>query len=341
MEIFKRIAGVLSGTCSSQEKEELEVWRKEVPANEEEFCKFKKVWDAASPLSRFRPDTEKAWNKVNACILQQKSISAEKTQKSVVPFYRSPLAIAAAVGLFVVAAGLLLMNRPGILSSEDQKLAVTETKAGEKNTLTLADGSRIWLNEKSKFLYPASFDGHSRVVKLEGEAFFEVAEQPDKPFVVLAGAGKIKVLGTSFNIDTKEQLIVQVSSGTVSFSATESEKSLTLMAGDAAVLKGNTPEMVKQDPNFLSWKTGEFVFEDSPVKEVFRSLEEYYGVELSAASAEILNCRLFARFQEQPLEEVLKVLSLTLNLKYEYQPGQAEVVFSHQAQAQSCSPAVP
>lgn len=341
MEIFKRIAGVLSGTCSSQEKEELEAWRKEVPANEEEYCKFKKVWDAATPLSRFRPDTEKAWNKVNACILQQKSMTTEKTRKSAVPFYRTPWAIAAAVGLFVVAAGLLLMNRPGILSSDDHKMAVTETKAGEKNTLTLADGSRIWLNENSKFVYPESFDSQPRVVKLEGEAFFEVAEQPDKPFIVLAGAGKIKVLGTSFNIDTKGQVNVQVSSGKVSFSAVESEKTLTLTAGDAAFLKGNTPEMVKQDPNFLSWKTGEFVFEDSRLKEVFRSLEEYYGVKISATSAEILNCRLFARFQEQPLEEVLKVLSLTLNLTYDYQPGQTRVVFSHQPQAQRCSPAVP
>lgn len=341
MEIFERIASVLSGSCSLQDKKELDAWRKKAPANEKEYCRLKKIWEAAVKPAQFKPDADLAWKKVNNCIFKQESPANRNMEQKNIPLYRKPFAIAAAVALLVLGTGYFLLSPPAGLSGPGSSLAAVETKAFEKQSFTLPDGSRIWLNENSILYYPEEFEVNFREVKLKGEAYFEVAHQPEKPFIIRAGAGKVQVLGTSFNLEAKEQVKIQVTEGRVSFSGEDSDKTLTLTAGEAALLSGNNLSTEKQEPNFMSWKTGEFVFEDSQLKEVFHTLEEYYAVKISVASSEILKCRLFARFQQQPLEEVLKVLSLTLNLAYDYEPGQTEVVFRQHAQAQSCSPFIP
>ena len=342
METFEKIAKVLSGTCSLQEKEELDAWRKEAVANEEEFSRFKKIWELAPPSSDFKPDVERAWHKVQTCIFNHEpEISAKKPQLSVSVF-QQPWAIAAAVAFLMLGSGIFFISKPKSFSLSGAELAVKETGAHEKQELILDDGTRIWLNDNSRIFYPASFEGPTLEVKLEGEAFFEVAHLPEKPFVIQAGQGKVQVLGTSFNLDASKGVEVQVSSGRVKFSFAEQEEknSLILTAGEAAVLEGKSIRKEKQDPNFLAWKTGEFVFEDASLDEVFTSLEKYYSIKLSAGSPELLNCRLFARFQQQPLEDVLKVVGLTLNLGYAYKPGDEQVTFYALNSKQNCSPSV-
>lgn len=343
MENFEKIANVLSGTCSMQEKEEVEAWRKEAPVNEVEFCKLKKVWEAATHSAHFKPDVESAWKKVQTCLFQQEPETSIIKQQQSIPFYRNHWAIAAAVSLIILgSAGLLFLNRQQFVSFSEEGMAVIETNEDEQQALTLADGTQIWLNRNTRISYPTKFEGSTREVKLEGEAYFEVAHLPEKPFNIQAGTAKVQVMGTSFNLEAREQVKVQVTSGSVKFSTTEAgnHHSLLLTAGDAAYLEGNTIRQEKQDPNFRAWKTGTFVFEDTPLEEVLQALEKYYNVQLSAGSADILKCRLFARFEQQPIEKVLKVLSLTLNLKYHYEPGNKEIIFHALDQGQKCSSAV-
>lgn len=338
METFDKIASFLAGDCSSQEKKELEAWRKEAPSNEEEFCKLKKIWDAATPPAQFRPDVACAWQKVQTCIHQKEGLTTMAKQP--IPLYLRSWAIAAAVAfLFLGSAVFIFTKQQAVTFSQTSAMATLETKANQKQELLLSDGTHVWLNQNSKILYPENFDGSLREIKLEGEGYFEVAHMPEKPFVIQAGAGKVQVLGTAFNLEAKEEVKIQVSEGRVRFSADEKDPktSLILEAGEAAILRGKNLQKEIQDPNFLAWRTGAFIFEDTNLKEVFKALEKYYPVKISSSSSAILNCRLFARFQQQPLEEVLKVLGLTLNLDYEYNPKNSQVTFRSLEKENNCS----
>lgn len=299
-----------SGSISPQEQEALTNWLKESPEHQKAFDDYERVWKLSSPKAT-PPDfqTGQEWLR-----LEHTLDSMDQQEK---PLYGSSwgkLKIAASIILLLGSAALLfLLNRA-------DELVIAET-GGEEIHLTLADGSEVWLNRDSRLSYPENFEGDERLVKLSGEAFFKVAHNPAKPFIVLADKAKVKVLGTSFNVKAPEQAPVAqvfVLSGKVSLSATEAEEEqVILQPGQKGILMKahNSVRMLQEEnSNVLAWKENKLVFKKATLGEVISTLEDYFDIRMQVSEPELLNCRFTGVFREPALAEVLEVLRHSLNI---------------------------
>jgi transmembrane sensor len=155
---------------------------------------------------------------------------------------------------------------------------------GKRSLLTLADGTKIWMNSGSQLSYPASFDEQTREVYLSGEAFFEVAHDPAKPFFVVTQDIRIRVLGTRFNVtsysddNTTQAVLVEgkVSAGKNRMFA----KTMELMPGERIVYDKALQSVARDKVEvslYASWIDGYLIFDREPVKEIFTRLERYYN----------------------------------------------------------------
>ena len=341
MDTFNKIANFLSGACNEQEIAELHAWRKAEPANEEEFRKFEKLWNSDPKAANFKPDVEKAWQKVSTCIFQTEEAGIEAKNNSGSHFILQPYwKVAAAVSLLLLAGFVYFLMQPIVSGAKYDGLAKLETTKKERKEVILPDGTQLWLNEKSRIYYPEEFSEHERMVHLEGEAYFEVKSMPEKPFIIHAGTGEIKVLGTAFNVQAreKEKIKLEVVNGRVQFSSTENPaSSIILGGGEAAEIKEQEVVPLRQSKNFLSWKTGEFTFENTDLQEVLTTLESYYAVGFKTTDKNILNCRLSAQFRKQSIEEVLQILDMTLNLVHSYSKENDEITLTYSGKGPHCA----
>jgi len=250
-------------------------------------------------------DLEKEWNR-------QKAMRKSKTGRSV-SFFQNLQKIAA-VALIIAITGFstyFIIN-----FSPKQELA----SGKEPISLQLKDGSEVTINRYTKITYPKDFKGDIRKVNLQGEAFFKVKRDESKEFVIESGDVTIKVLGTSFNVKAYEQselVEVSVATGKVSV-ASNVETTIILEKGEKAVYNKNTKELNKHiiiDPNYDSWKTRIFHFNNTILTEAIKTINNIYHTQIVFQSEDIKSCRITADFNNQSLESVLLVLEQTLDLK--------------------------
>lgn len=172
----------------------------------------------------------------------------------------------------------------------DRKLKI-EVPVGRRFDLTLADGTRVWLNAGSTFEYPATFDGCSeRCVYLKGEAFFEVHRDTTRPFLVNFGKNEtIRVLGTSFNVtayEDSEEHITTLASGKISFSSEDNPKPVVLVPNQQVRLNcfEGTTEICQVDASvYGAWKDGWIWFENEPLEKLATRFGRLYGIEIQVA----------------------------------------------------------
>lgn len=170
----------------------------------------------------------------------------------------------------------------------------SESSAGIFNTLSvprkgeyrvvLSDGTQVWINSESRLRYPSSFSGGERTVYLEGEAFFEVAHDSERPFTVVAGESRILALGTSFNVNAYEDngcIYATLVTGRVRVSAGHGE--VELAPGEQGIVDVATGTIDIRTVNvdvYAGWKEGLFLFEDQPLEEIMNSLARWYDLEV-------------------------------------------------------------
>ena len=231
------------------------------------------------------------------------------------------------------ASGLyLFLNVNAVYSPPDgSERSVTvehrSNPAGQKSVLFLADGSKVWLNAASKISYVKDFTNQStREVHLDGEAFFEVAHDPQKPFVVHTPGIQIKVLGTSFNVrayDEEEVITTTLVTGKVRLEQSEGQGKtfgvLELKPSQRAEFDKqsrivNVREV--QEVNADSWKEDKLVFDDESIDNVFRQMERRYRVAIHVANKGKLRCTLTATIEGESLQEVLKLLEVSHDIRY-------------------------
>lgn len=207
-----------------------------------------------------------------------------------------------------------------------QHFIVKSTQSGQKLTVFLPDGSRVKLNANSKIEYPETFTGNLRKVKLDGEAFFEVERNVDKPFIVDAGDISTRVLGTTFNIRSyPEEGVTKVilATGKVEVSSNMGDKhqSVTLEPGMKVnyIRKENKIITAKANLDELLWKEGVILFDKASRKEVFKTLEKWYGVTFDLSGYENIkdNWDYSARFDNKNLENVLQSISYVKKFSFE------------------------
>ena len=303
--------------------------------SEEEKAAFEKLIDSNSEYAQIVAASEKdlnliedyieikdkynadfAWNKVNSRITNNAKntptipLFASNKFKKVLQF----------AAMIIVVIGL------GLLSNKvyNEYLSPYQTfisQANESNkTIELADGSKITLNGEAKLVYPRKFNPDTRSVSLEGEAFFAIAKDPYKAFIITAKGAEIKVLGTSFNvIASDEKVEVLVESGKVQFSdISNQEESVILEKGDFAILKENSMnKTLMNDDNYLSWKTQKMIFREMQLRDVAKVIERTYHVQIKFESEDIAIQEINTTFDKDPLNDVLNNICMSFSLTYE------------------------
>lgn len=184
-------------------------------------------------------------------------------------------------------------------------------------TFTLPDSSSVTLAPGSTLRLQKHKD--KRLVQMTGKVYFNVRHDDRAPFRVDAGSGFVKVLGTRFQVDSRDPFSVSVVSGKVLFSAIRSgEEALILTKGQSAVLDpaaSKPVEITPKHPNPAAWATGEFIYDNTPLPEVLSELSEYYDVTLVAFDAGHSSGesrRLSGEFSTSSLQEILNLINSAL-----------------------------
>lgn len=223
------------------------------------------------------------------------------------------VAAAAAVGIFLYLSWLTQWT--GYAAYD---IAQTFTLP-DSSSVTLAPGSTLRLQKHKD----------KRLVQMTGKVYFNVRHDDRAPFRVNAGSGFVKVLGTRFQVDSRDPISVSVVSGKVLFSAIRSgEEALILTKGQSAVLDpaaSKPVEITPKHPNPAAWATGEFIYDNTPLPEVLSELSEYYDVTLVAFDAGHSSGEsrsLSGEFSTSSLPEILNLINSALgtDIQIESQP---------------------
>lgn len=177
----------------------------------------------------------------------------------------------------------------------------------------LPDGSLVTLSENSTLAFNEAEFNANRNVSFQGEGFFEIIKN-NSTFTITTSGAEVSVLGTSFNLETKNDINLFVQTGLVSIKTAKGKKQVTPGQLALATKDGEITVRKNTDPNVLSWKTGVFTFDNMRIKEAIPYLEKYYEVNFKLGQ-ELSSCTITARFEKRTLEEVVDVLSTILSAK--------------------------
>lgn len=159
-----------------------------------------------------------------------------------------------------------------------------QTPKGRQFQVTLPDGSKVWLNAASSLTYPAAFTGNERVVSLTGEAYFEIAASPGRPFIVHGSRQQVQVLGTHFNInayDNEPGITTTLLQGSVKVVPVTVSSPLVLQPGEQAVLTAQLSLNSQSDvAAAIAWKNGYFNFNKATIPAIMRQVARWYDVEV-------------------------------------------------------------
>ncbi|MDR6782754.1 transmembrane sensor [Pedobacter africanus] len=232
---------------------------------------FFRVQDKSSRLTRYTTDIAPGRNKAILMLEDGKVINLSEHQKSV-----------------IVKAGQLAYADGTAVSISASQMAVIRTPRGGTYQISLADGTKVWLNAESSLKFPSSFTGAGqRKVILSGEAYFEVAKNRKQPFVVSSEKQEVQVLGTHFNISAyadEENVKTTLLEGAVRVNQT------TIAPGEQSILKNGRMQVRKVNPeDAIDWKNGEFSCKNEPLYQIMQKIARWYDLTVVYAHPELKN----------------------------------------------------
>ncbi len=347
------IARVLSGEYSDEDITALEKWLAESDGNLKDFSTLERLWVASEITANkknynYSEAFEKFLNQTRKPAL--KGLTAMTLLRKSFKW--------AAIGLIIAALGSLTTYMV-VTSAGNKNHEVYEVKsaAGSRSTVTLSDGSTVWLNAGSRLTYSGNFGKGSREVRLEGEGYFNVAANNSDPFRVITSKLEITALGTSFNVKSypgENYIQTTLVSGKVKIQRSEygeAERGVFLepnqqityyldteqllvtsgtgsqaeerevVSPEASPEKSGLERIVLTkgvDPEiFTSWKDNRLIFDDEPFESIAVKLERRYGANIIIKDEEIKCKRFKGRFDEITIEQALSALSFASPFRYE------------------------
>lgn len=248
-------------------------------------------------------DAQTAWTKLHNR-LNEDGLLESKKKKTISLNYISRIAasIILILGLSVSAYYIFRTDQYTEIAS-----------SGDIKNVYLPDGTKVTLNTNSVIRFPKEFDKKTREIEFEGEAFFEVKKMPEKPFVIKANDANVKVLGTSFNLNSREKNTeLTVKTGKVQLSKQNNlSENIILLVGDKGSLIDN--RLIKEknsDVNYLSWKTKKFNYQNGiTLGQVFSDLEKVYKKDIiindDAINLKTINDYTFDNFELDTIFEII------------------------------------
>ncbi len=233
----------------------------------------------------------------------------------------------AAMVLLIAATSLILYNLLDQSQAIQKPLAeanmVRENPTGQRSQFRLPDGTRVWLNAESRLDYSEPLNGNQRHVNLVGEAYFEVAKDPSKPFTVKSGDYLTTAIGTAFNVNSfysDEVVDVALIEGEVQVTNLTAALKVTLLPGERAIGTKGGKDLKKAHFNALektSWREGSIYFKDASLDEVVTVLSRWYDVKIEIIGKPKIEWNYTGIFEKISLESVLQRMSFTEDFTYE------------------------
>lgn len=295
----------IAGDATPEEKEEVARWLDADKKNMKEFLALRKLYDISIWQQEFAPVAK-----------DNLSLGNKRwTLRS------ASLELAKVAAIFILA----FTSVYSFLINEDNDSAKMQTifvPPGQRAELTLTDGTKVWLNAKTTFTFPDKFTANNRRVTLDGEGYFDVTKNPEKPFIVNTERYDIKVMGTEFNVTAYSGSSVFETSllkGAVEVFSPAKDTKVSLEPHmrtyeENGILKKDTIE----HENYFLWKEGLICFYDEPVDKMIKKLQLYYDVKIDVQNKTLLNNRYSGKFRtKDSVEHVLKVLQLNNKFSYE------------------------
>lgn len=275
-------------------------------------------WVDASPDNRKALQKERMLYDI-ALFADEKKVKKEEKTIRILPVLRWSVRVAAVV-VVALSCGFLFRDYRYNQAAQMQTVAVP---AGQRAQITLADGTRVWLNAKSTLTYASNFGRTDRNINLEGEAYFEVAKNKDIPFYVNTEKNKVRVVGTSFNVCAykgSNEFETTLVEGIVDiYAATDADKPIVRLEKNEffGEYNGVRKKTVLPSYEYLRWKEGLYCFDDSELSHILNRLELYYNVKITVKNKKLLSHRYTAKFKEQDgIEHILKVIQKDQKFTY-------------------------
>ncbi|MEG2277593.1 MAG: DUF4974 domain-containing protein [Odoribacter sp.] len=317
----------IGGQASDNEKRTVLDWIEADEQNHRRFCRMKNTWVLGHLPQHELSDLEA---KPYVDVLNRKRLSRRILYSSV-----------AAVLILLISVGVLNQfqryhNEIEYLKSQQIASIEYHTNKGLKGTVILPDGSKVWLNSDSKISCPAHFEGNSRTVEFSGEGFFDVAKNPDRPMHIRLDNGiSIVVKGTRFNLSSyrnDNHIAALLLEGEISIIKDQSKKNeaIKVVPNEKITIEKIQKKVLKTIPQetlpTIGWKEGWLIFDETPMKEVIKKLERWYGIRCTVEDPTIWNKKFTAKFKDESITQILEAMKRVSLLNYHLDESEAILV---------------
>ena len=300
---------------------EISEWISESDSNQEEYIRFKNLWALLQQ-----------GNKMDSkYIAKDFKIVRSKIDKKQKKYSLYSLLKYAALIFLAIMGGYFIATIKNNLPRLSHEITQNEifVPNGNRSQIVLPDGSEVWLSNGSKIMYPDFFSGDTRIVKLEGEAYFKVTHDAEKPFIVNVGEQRIRVLGTEFSVvayPNDNLLQVDLVTGKVQFEVKrgfEKYNSYVLNPLHSLVFdktSGNLTSMEIPDSFYKYWMEGMYEFENEKLGSLAKKIERIYGVEIIFDDENMKNELKFtgAFFIDSNIYTIIETFKRASNTPFEY-----------------------
>lgn len=306
------------GNVSAEEKEKVEIWIRQSEEHYKIAQQIQLIYLASDTIAIMdQVNTDNALDKVDGRI-RRSQLKA---------LFMWGQRVAAILFIPLLAAYLLEVLIP---EKRDIRMLEVRTNPGMTTSLTLPDGTKVNLNSESSLVYPETFDGDLRSVRLEGEAFFEVVKNPEKRFVVTTPHNaRVEVLGTSFNMEAfKWDSIVSTTliSGKVAFISRSGQ--VNMKPGEKLVYNIQADRASIYQTNGeaeISWKNGMIIFRKTPFEEALRMLTKRFNVDFVVSNNKYVKDFYTGSFTNHRLEQILDIFNASSGIKWRYIPSENQL----------------
>ena len=304
----KLLGKYVSGDASDSERQQVVNWIYEDDSHMREYLKQRRLYDY-SLWGAEMPKDEKKTNPNMKVVFGGKA-------------FLSFLKVAAVVTLVFLVCYQWLSGNAG---KNDTSLASEQTiyvPAGQRAELTLADGTKVWLNSCSKLVFPSNFAGKTRNVTLDGEGFFAVAKNKKKPFIVETKAYNIEVTGTKFNVIAYSNDSIWetalLEGGVNLFKKSDDGSSHVMRPGTKLSLKNDILTRSEiDDLEYYRWREGLICFSNISIQQLFKKFENYFDVKFIVRNKSVLSSRFSGKFRTSDgVDHAMKVLKLKQKFSY-------------------------
>lgn len=312
-EYLVKVVRYLNDPQNAELQKEIESLKNESEYNNQTYEQIVLIWNQSNLKKLESIDTEEALAQLKLNVVSLRE-AEEQDSRYKTSFIFKWVSAAAAI-LLVAAVGYYSVFKTSKVEY------ITKSTQGVIDSVTLADGSKVYLDNYTSISYPKQFKGDLRDMSLtRGQAFFKIHKNPEMPFVVNINHSSVTVLGTSFNIDRRNgQIAVNVSTGKVRFQAHQNNDAITILpAGTGVVFYEAEGKVVKLNTpvqNNKAWLTHELNFVDTPLPEVFSQLEDCYKIKIGINGSIARSKKLNASFSDSPLKDILEILQETYPIK--------------------------